>query len=268
MEAKKILAANILDILFENRNKEYGAYDLRNTYDSRINTALGITAFLIIIICSSAFIGNNATGSKNKKPIEISVAPITPDVEKKVILPPPPKFVKPQPIQAFIYTPPVIVIDNLVVTPPVENKTLDDARIDTKTVNGKIDDGLIPPVELKGNSAIEAPAKKGNMDQPPFTTVEIEAKFKGDWGAYVKKEIEKNMDELTEANESGTCIVRFVVSKDGSVSNVEAMTMKGSKLAEVAVNAIRKGPKWIPAMQNGTQVNAYRQQPITFKITE
>ena len=48
MEAKKILSANILDILFENRNKEYGAYDLRNTYDRRINTALGITALLII----------------------------------------------------------------------------------------------------------------------------------------------------------------------------------------------------------------------------
>jgi protein TonB len=41
--------------------------------------------------------------------------------------------------------------------------------------------------------------------------------------------------------------------------------MKGTKLAEVAVNAIRNGPKWIPAQQNGRQVNAYRLQPVTLQ---
>ena len=76
------------------------------------------------------------------------------------------------------------------------------------------------------------------------------------------------MDELTDAGESGTCIVKFVVSKDGTVSDVEAITMKGTKLAEVAVNAIRKGPRWIPARQNGTAVNAYRQQPVSFQIAD
>jgi protein TonB len=44
--------------------------------------------------------------------------------------------------------------------------------------------------------------------------------------------------------------------------------MKGTKLAEIAVNAIRKGPAWKPAVQNGRQVNAYREQPVTFTITE
>jgi protein TonB len=135
-------------------------------------------------------------------------------------------------------------------------------------VNGKVDDNIMPPVELNVNSTIEAPVKKASREDEIFIVVEKEALFKGDWGSYVKKEIEKNLDELTEANESGTCMVRFVVSKDGSVSNVEALTMKGTKFAEVAVNAIRKGPKWIPAIQNGMQVNAYRQQPITFKINE
>ncbi len=76
------------------------------------------------------------------------------------------------------------------------------------------------------------------------------------------------MDELTDAGESGTCRVRFIVSKDGSVSEVEALTMKNSKLAQIAVNAIRKGPKWTPAQQNGRMVNAYREQPVTFTITD
>ena len=41
-----------------------------------------------------------------------------------------------------------------------------------------------------------------------------------------------------------------------------------SKLAEIAVNAIRKGPKWKPAVQNGRNVKAYRRQPVTFQLAE
>lgn len=49
----------------------------------------------------------------------------------------------------------------------------------------------------------------------------------------------------------------------GNVSHVEAATMQGTKLAEIAVNTTRKGPEWIPAMQNGQYVTAYRYQPLT-----
>ena len=266
MEAKNILSANILDILFEGRNKDYGAYDLRNTYDKRINTALGITAIAIIIVCSTAFIGNNSTNGKTINSHDLITQPTIIDIKKDKPIEPI-KIIKLQPIKTIAFVPPIIVLDKLVIEPPVENDKLVDVRIDTKTVEGKIDDGLTP-VEIKGSNVIEAPVKKESKEDGILTVVEIDARFKGDWGAYVKKEIEKNLDELTEANESGTCIVRFVVSKDGTVSNVEALTMKGTKLAEVAVNAIRKGPKWMPAIQNGSQVNAYRQQPITFTIND
>ncbi|HRN73875.1 MAG TPA: energy transducer TonB, partial [Ginsengibacter sp.] len=57
--------------------------------------------------------------------------------------------------------------------------------------------------------------------------------------------------------------MRFVVHTDGSISNIEVLTMKNTRLAEVAVNALRKGPKWIPARVNGKPVNAYWVQPVT-----
>ena len=72
----------------------------------------------------------------------------------------------------------------------------------------------------------------------------------------------QDIDEFTESD-YGTCIVKFIVDKTGKVSQVEATTMKGSKLAEIAVNAIRRGPNWTPAQQNGRYVNAYRLQPVT-----
>jgi hypothetical protein len=100
---------------------------------------------------------------------------------------------------------------------------------------------------------------------------EIEASFPGGqnaWVKYITHAITNNIDELSQAGRSGVCYVRFRVDKDGTVSEVFAQSMIGSKLAEIAVNAIKKGPKWNPAIQNGKPVNAYRIQPITFKLAD
>ncbi len=63
-------------------------------------------------------------------------------------------------------------------------------------------------------------------------------------------------------------IVRFIVSKDGSISDVQAETKFGHGMEEEAIRAIKKGPRWTPAIQNGRNVNAYRRQPITFVVAE
>jgi protein TonB len=98
-----------------------------------------------------------------------------------------------------------------------------------------------------------------------FTQTETPASFPGGpaaWVKYMTSVIQANIDSLS-GKDYGTCVVKFIVSKDGTVSEVKATTMEGTKLAEIAINAIRKGPRWIPAQQNGRAVGAYRLQPIT-----
>ena len=73
---------------------------------------------------------------------------------------------------------------------------------------------------------------------------------------------------MKDAGKAGTCVVQFIVDREGNISEVEALTMKGTKLAEICVNAIKRGPKWTPAEQNGRKVKAYRKQPVTFQIAE
>ena len=110
-------------------------------------------------------------------------------------------------------------------------------------------------------------ANSGHDPDKIFTKVEIEASFPGGlqaWSRYVSRAITSHIDEFSESD-YGTCVVRFIVDKTGTVSDVQATTMKGTKLAEVAVNAIRNGPKWVPAQQNGRYVNAYRLQPVTLQ---
>lgn len=100
-----------------------------------------------------------------------------------------------------------------------------------------------------------------------FTKAEVYPSLPGGesaWNLYIKKIIEQNINELRADNKSGTCLVRFIVAKDGTVSQIQAMSMQGTKLAEVSVEAIRRFPKWIPGRQNGHTVNAYKEVPITF----
>jgi protein TonB len=63
-------------------------------------------------------------------------------------------------------------------------------------------------------------------------------------------------------------VVRFIVSKDGSISDVVAETKHGYGMEEEAIRVIKKGPNWTPAQQNGRFVNAYRRQPITFQVQD
>jgi protein TonB len=275
MEANRILTAELLDIIFDGRNKEYGAYDLRNTYNERLRSSLLIMAGIALLIFIVSFVARNITTEDTTKAQDVKDLTLTEvkvDEPPPPPPPPPPKLPPPPPIATIQFTPPKVVKDEEVIKPPPENKDLEEKKVDIKSEDGIKDDGFkTPPVEDTGSKVVELPKKIAEDEDHVFTKVEIEASFPGGesgWTRYVKKAIEQNIDELTDANESGTCRIKFIVSKDGSVSEVEALTMKGTKLAEVAINAIRKGPKWTPAQQNGRFVNAFREQPVTFTIQE
>jgi hypothetical protein len=102
-----------------------------------------------------------------------------------------------------------------------------------------------------------------------FTKVENEAQFPGGevaWTKYITAFIRKNIDAIVNDNKSGTCRIRFIVDTEGNISATEALTMKGTILAKVSIDAIKDGPKWIPAKQNEHIVVSYREQPITFTM--
>jgi N-acetylmuramoyl-L-alanine amidase len=104
-----------------------------------------------------------------------------------------------------------------------------------------------------------------------FQKVETEAKFPGGdaaWAKYISASLNKVIDSLQTENKTGTCVVQFIVDMDGNISEVEPVTMQGTLLSRTIVDALKQGPKWIPAMQNGHKVKAYRRQPVTFQIAE
>lgn len=111
-----------------------------------------------------------------------------------------------------------------------------------------------------------------NTDSITFDKVEMEASFPGGqagWSKYLSENLRADIPVKKKAK-PGTylVIVRFIVAKDGSISDVSAETNHGHGMEKEVIRVIKKGPKWIPAIQNGKPVNAYRKQPVTFVITE
>ncbi len=114
MEANKILSADILDLIFEDRNKDYGAYELRKTYNRRITRALIITASIAALALGGSVLSSSLKSKKDGKVKmqEVTLQDIKQEEEKKVVPPPPPPpKVEPPKVEMKQFTPPVIKKD-------------------------------------------------------------------------------------------------------------------------------------------------------------
>jgi len=276
MDVNKILTADILDIVFEGRNKEYGAYQLRRTYNKRITYAIVGTVVVCLLFLGGSLIAN----SSDKKEAQILVQDMElQDVkqdEKKPEPPPPPPPPKQEPPKVEItkFTPPKIVKDEE-VKPEEEIKEvekLEDTKIGTINQEGIKDEGIVaPPVEVKGTGVVEAPKQEEDYDKV-FTVVQIPAEFPGGlpaWTKYLERNLNRDLPVENGAPPGKyTVIVSFIVDKNGGISEVKAENDPGFGTKDEAVRVIKRGPNWKPAVQNGRQVIYRHKQSITFMVSE
>jgi len=275
MEANKILNADILDIIFDGKNKSYGAYQLRKTYNKTLARALLFTlAVLLLIFLGSVFanIFNKNNGKEELNVVDTQMAEIKKDEPPPPPPPPPPPVPPPPPeVNQVKFTPPKIVKDEEVKPDEKIEEIKEDQVISNKTVESDNKQIIQQPIEDKGSQVAEVP-KTNDDENKIFTKVEVEASFpggEGAWGRYLKNNLDANTPIDNGAPEGTyTVIVRFIVSKDGSISDVVPETKMGYGMEAEAVKIIKKGPKWTPALQNGRNVNAYRRQPVTFVVSE
>lgn len=273
MDVNKILSADVLDILFDGRNKEYGAYDLRKTYNSRLTKALiGAAVVLLLILVGNILANSLGKGKNNKDMIVQDVQLEEVKQEQKNEPPPPPPPPKPEPpkVEMAKFTPPKIVKDEEVKEDekPPEVEKLEDTKIGTVNQEGLKDEGIVaPPASDEGKGVVEAPKKVEEDWDKTFTKVEIESDFPGGasaWQRYLIKSL-RYPQEAQDNEIQGTVVVQFIVDKEGNVSDVEAIS-GANELREEAVRVIKKSGKWTPAVQNGRQVKSYKKQPITFRL--
>ena len=276
MDVNKILSADVLDIIFDGKNKSYGAYELRKTYNSRLTKALIVTAALLLLIFLGTVFANILNKGKDKNEFDVvdtQMAEVKKDEPPPPPPPPPPPTPPPPPeVNQVKFTPPKIVKDEEVKPDEKIEEIKEEQVISNKTVESDNKEQIVQaPVEDKGTQVAELP-KTDDDENKIFTKVEVEAQFAGGeaaWRRYLQNNLNANTPVDNGAPE-GTyqVVVRFIVGKDGTISDVAAETNHGYGMEQEAVKIIKKGPKWTPAIQNGRNVNAYRRQPITFVVQE
>jgi periplasmic protein TonB len=267
MEINKILSADILDIVFDGKNKQYGAYDLRKSYNKRLVKALVITGSIaLFVILGTVFAtifkknGNERFTVKDMEMVNAKAdAPPPPPPPPPPPTPPPPPAVNSVQFNTFKPVPDKEAPDEK----PEEVK--DDQKIADVTVKSDVKDEITAkPIEEK-TAAIETP--KADDENKVFTKVEVDAEFQGDWASYLQKNLNGQI-----ASDNGapvgkhTVTMKFIVSKDGSLSDITCENDPGFGICDEAKRVLKKTKAWKPAIQNGRNVNAYRRQPITFLV--
>jgi TonB-dependent SusC/RagA subfamily outer membrane receptor len=157
-------------------------------------------------------------------------------------------------------------------------------KVNAKTANGveitadeiTVDGVKITSVENNSsvtdkNTPIEVRVR-GYGQRPIFEKVEQEAEFPGGVSAW-RRYLERNLNAQVPSDKGApvgqyTVELQFIVHLDGSLSDIKALTKHGYGMEEEALRAIKKGPKWVPARQNGQAVVSYRKQAITFVIAD
>lgn len=260
------------DIVFENRNKAYGAYELRTHYTTNINRALliGVSCFLLMLLTNFLFARQKAN---EERIIEVDLTAKNIHEEELPIIEKPKDVEPPKPIEqvktvAFLI--PEVVVDTDKETPPPRPEDMENAVISNKTQDGIETDEIAanPPTEVKSTekAIVELPEE----DNAPFLTVEVQPSFMGG-NSEMYKFLGKNLKYPTaaqRANIQGKVFLSFIVEKDGSITDIETMKGIGFGCDEEAMRVVKLMPKWIAGKQNGRNVRVKFTIPVFFRLDD
>lgn len=271
-----LISRDWTEMVFEGRNKEYGAYRLRKNAGKRNLYSL-ITIFIAALAIWGGISLVKFVESRTKSVAQTSVAEISAlnqpkkkaevKQQKKVQLEQPEKVVE-RVKSSVKFTAPVIKKDDE-VKPEDELKTQDEL-MNTKTAIGALDvkgnDDANGEV-LKIKEAVAQPEPKPEVEKV-FDVVEQMPSFPGGPSALMEW-LSNNVKYPVVAQENGVqgrVVVSFVVERDGSITDVKVVRGVDPSLDREASRVVRAMPRWIPGKQNGSAVRVKYNVPVAFRL--
>lgn len=262
------------DLVFEGRNQEYGAYRLRKSTGKRNIWSIVIVLIAAVVIFSAIAIKNVIQANQRVAvTTAVEISSIQTKKQAKVEKKAPVKIEQPKQVEkvksSIKFTAPVIKNDED-VKPEEEMKNQDDLQ-KTKTTIGAftvVGNDEVDGEVLKAKEEIAQPEPPKEEENKVFDVVEEQPSFPGGQGALMQW-LRDNIEYPVIAAENGIegrVIVQFVVSKSGSISNVNVVRGVDPSLDKEAVRVVSNMPNWTPGKQNGTTVNVRYTLPVTFKL--
>jgi protein TonB len=250
------------DLLFESRNKEYGAYQLRKKYNSVVIIGILTASLLVALVVILPFVltpktDNVLVGSGGYT--QLQMENLEPPREEIYVPPSPPPRQSVHVEEIVKYVPPEVV-DSV---PLIEKSTLSTDEYINQTTDERIDETGV------GNGEDLNSGQEGTASNEPFMLVEVMPSFKGGGLDKFRDWVNKRTNYPQAAIDKkirGTVNLTFIVEKDGSVSSVTVVKGVDPLLDEAAVKAISESPKWTPGLQRGQPVRVRYSIPLNFML--
>jgi protein TonB len=247
------------DIVFEERNKEYGAYKLRKRYNRTVVVSLLVGIIIIATAIITPYINAKALENRTRRAerqVEIKLENL--DTPNEVVAPPPPPPPPPPAdvVQQQKYVPPEVV-DSIKPEDMTQLMTADQAQVEVKNTE------VVEQVEV-----VKEEVQQDDPEATPFVVVEEMPMFPGGDAALLKYigENTNYPDIAKENNIQGRVIVRFCVTSKGGVSQVSILKGVDPELDAEAIRVVNTLPKFKPGKQGGKPVNVWYMVPITFTL--
>lgn len=271
-----------VDLIFEGRNHEYGAYKLRKGTPKRNVYSIIVIAVLAallvgIYVAKSAYDKYQAAHAKNEAVTELSALnqpkQEKAEVKRKEIVEPEKKEVVKEVKSSIKFTAPVIKKDNE-VKPEEEMKTQAElmqtnTAIGALDVKGNSDNGEILKVTQRvADEPVKPAEEKPEVENKVFEVVEQMPSFPGGPSALMRY-LSENIKYPVVAQENGVqgrVVVSFVVERDGSITDVKVARSVDPSLDREAMRVVRSMPHWIPGKQNGSAVRVKYNVPVSFRL--
>jgi len=270
MEAEKMLQADLLDLIFENRNKAYGAYALRKEYDNRLYKAMGLVFIMLTVLYLLLPSGSKIKMTPEKITQELSTQQIVMEPPKKEMPPkaPPVASVKSStsPSNPHVASSVIQLVDsNMIKKSPVSS--LDSLALTKPGKGSGIMEG--PGLNIPGPDSGTVKKATGGGGVTHTNTIldnaDVMPSFPGGMQA-LHHFLEMNLQnpETMDAGERIAVKVKFVVGYDGKLKNFEIIQDGGKAFNNEVVRVIRKMPDWIPGKSKGENVSVYHVIPVIF----
>jgi protein TonB len=274
------------DIVFSNKNKEFGAYQLRAKSDKRHNmavlyTLIGLVIVLFLIFGYSKYSdyqAEKAALEAKEKAEKMSQAILeqveeTPEEDEEIEEQKfeQPEVVVPEEVLATVQVTQIAIVD----ADKVKNEVMDmETQQEDNTARGVVnqegsdDADKFKAVQEQVVVKEPEPEVQKPKEEQIFVAVEQPAEFPGGMAALMRW-LNNNMryPEAAQQNDiQGRVIVNFVVEKDGSIANVKIAKGVDKDLDREALRVVKKMPKWQPGKNNGVAVRSYFNLPVTFRL--
>ena len=251
-----------LDIVFEGRNKLYGAYELRKSNNKTTMKSLIIGGVIFTFLVSIPVLVSLLPDGSEDTTLDqkITTVKLPPKEKPKENIPPPPP--PPPKVDQVKFVKPVVAKAEEVTEEPPKITEIKDKKLGAETIKGDPDAELTVEPVGNGKDVVEE-------DNSIYNTAGIEVKpdFPGGIEKFYKY-VGKNHQVPEEEGLKGKVFVSFVVEKDGSLTDIKVIRDIGYGTGKEAIRVLKSCPRWNPGEQNGKKVRVLYSLPINIQSAE